>query len=74
MALNTFLTNFISEIEQKQIEEQQKKKAEAESLEYPNKKRNMILAGVFAMTAMLTFAIMNGIIDIQVVDDDDPSS
>ena len=67
-----FLMFIKLEIEEK--EEKRKKEAESNNQEFPNKKRNMILAGVFAMTVMVTYAFMSGLIRLEVVDDDDPLS
>ncbi|XP_045216181.2 metaxin-1-like [Mercenaria mercenaria] len=62
------------EMEAKHKEEQRKKDAESDSQEFPNRKRNMVLAGVFAVTTMVTYAFVSGLIRLEVIDDDDPLS
>ncbi|KAL4227904.1 metaxin 1 [Mactra antiquata] len=75
--LNTHCCNIKREFFPLSLEEQKakekKKVEETEDTEYPNKKRNMILAGVFALTAMITFAFVHGIISIEVIEEEDPS-
>lgn len=39
-----------------------------EEAEFPNKRRNMILAAIFALTAMVGYSMMNGLIQVQVLD------
>ncbi|XP_060556635.1 metaxin-1-like [Ruditapes philippinarum] len=60
--------------EAEQKEEERKKQTESNNNEFPNRKRNMILAGVFAATTMVTYAFMSGLIRFEVIDDDDPLS
>lgn len=67
------LINF-TDIEAKEKEEKKRRAAESDSLEFPNKKRNMVLAGAFAITVMVVYAFANGLISLEVVDDDDPLS
>ncbi|KAK6179201.1 hypothetical protein SNE40_011616 [Patella caerulea] len=62
-------------------EEAKKKKAEASKSqsssdlqEFPNKKRNMVLAAIFALTAMAGYAFLSGIIQIDIVDDSNSTS
>lgn len=62
------------EIEAKHKEEKKKKDAESDNVEFPNKKRNMVLAGVFAVTTMVVYAFASGLVRLEVIDDDDPLS
>ena len=59
-----------SDMERKKKEEEKKHKESENTKEFPNKKRNMILAGIFAATSMLTYAFLSGLIRIEVMDDD----
>lgn len=63
-----------AELEAKQKEEQKRKEKEAEDVEFPNKRRNMILAGVFAAAVMVSYAFVSGLVQIEVVDDEGPVS
>ncbi|XP_001601774.2 metaxin-1 isoform X1 [Nasonia vitripennis] len=45
-------------------EQEEKKKANSDS-EFPNKRRNQILAGIFAAVAMLGYALSTGIVQVQ---------
>ena len=44
---------------------------QADAAEFPNKKRNIILAGIVAMTAMVGYAFLNGLIQIEITDVDE---
>jgi metaxin len=49
--------------------QQEEHKRQAELGEYPNKKRNIFIAAVVAISAMVTYAFLAGIIQFEVVDD-----
>ena len=57
-------------MERKKKEEEKIQKESENSKEFPNKKRNMILAGIFAATSMLTYAFVSGLISVEVIEDD----
>ena len=59
-----------SDMEKKRKQEEKKQTETENSKEFPNKKRNMVLAGVFALTSMITYAFLSGLISIEVIDDD----
>ncbi|XP_058794416.1 metaxin-1 isoform X1 [Phymastichus coffea] len=71
------LVKFITRISQKYFEDdyqeyektkskEQEKKTKSNSLEdFPNKRRNQILAGMFAAVAMMTYAFSTGIVQVQ---------
>lgn len=63
-----------TDIEAKEKQEKKRKATESDNLEFPNKKRNMVLAGAFAITVMVVYAFASGLISLEVVDDDDPLS
>lgn len=47
-------------------EEQERSEAlKRDALDFPNKTRNMILAGLFAATAMMAYAYSSGVVRIQ---------
>jgi hypothetical protein len=47
-------------------EEQERRDAiKRDALDFPNKTRNMILAGLFATTAMMAYAYSSGVVRIQ---------
>lgn len=58
------------EMEKKRKQEERKQKESENTKEFPNKKRNMILAGIFAATSMVTYAFLSGLISIEVIDQD----
>ena len=57
-------------MEKKRKQEEKKQKESENSKEFPNKKRNMILAGIFAASSMVTYAFISGLISIEVIDQD----
>ncbi|XP_076443339.1 metaxin-1-like [Babylonia areolata] len=72
--LNKILQRFFppnrEDLEQKRNQEEAGNAGtSAEDTEFPNKRRNMILAAIFAATAMLGYASMNGLIHISMLDD-----
>ena len=46
---------------------------QTDALEFPNKRRNMLLAAMFAVTAMLAFTLTHGIVKIQSTEETDYS-
>ncbi|XP_014664919.1 PREDICTED: metaxin-1-like [Priapulus caudatus] len=56
------------EEERKLKEEQQKRDVEA--LEFPHRRRNKVLAALFALTAMIGYALVTGIVQVEIVDED----
>ncbi|GFR98322.1 metaxin-1 [Elysia marginata] len=73
--LVTFFPADLREMEEKQKKEQQKAKTNSsDNSEFPNRRRNMILAGLFALSAMAAYAWSSGLIQIQITDLDSASS
>lgn len=67
--LVTFFPADLREMEEKQKKEQQKAKNNpSDSSEFPNRRRNMFLAGLFALSAMAAYAWSCGLIQIQITD------
>ncbi|KAK3097523.1 hypothetical protein FSP39_010439 [Pinctada imbricata] len=67
---NRILSRFFpvspEDLEEKRKREQERLEAmQADALEFPNKRRNMILAGIFAVTAMIAFTLTHGLINIE---------
>ncbi|XP_062621655.1 metaxin-1-like [Saccostrea cucullata] len=57
-----------SQEEMERIKKKEQEKSEAlkkDALDFPNKTRNMILAGIFALSAMMAFAYSSGVVRIQ---------
>lgn len=61
---------YFSELEKKRREEEEAKKQQMESLDFPHRRRNMILAGLFALSAMVGYALLSGLVQIEITDDD----
>ena len=60
-----------TEMEEKQKKEQHKAKVSpTDHSEFPNRRRNMFLAGLFALSAMAAYAWTSGLIQIQISDID----
>ncbi|KAK7116407.1 metaxin-1-like [Littorina saxatilis] len=59
-----------AEIEEKQKKEEEARKAGVtpEDTEFPHKRRNMVLAAIFAGTAMVGYAFMSGLIQLRMAD------
>ncbi|KAK7480011.1 hypothetical protein BaRGS_00028744 [Batillaria attramentaria] len=59
-----------AELEEKRRREEAARRAGVpmDDTEFPNKRRNMILAAVFAVTAMVGYAFMSGLINFQMLD------
>ena len=64
------MTCIFIEMERKRKVEEKKQKETDSNQEFPNRKRNMVLAGVFACTSMITYAFLSGLISIEVIDQD----
>ena len=58
------------EMAQREAEEQRKRASQTADAEFPNKRRNMILAGVFAVVTMVAYAFISGLVQIEITDDD----
>ncbi|XP_064608299.1 metaxin-1-like [Liolophura sinensis] len=58
------------ELEKKRQEEAEAKKQQMESLDFPHRRRNMILAGLFALSAMIGYALLSGLVQIEITDED----
>lgn len=52
----------------KQEEEAQKQKSSVDP-DFPNKRRNMIIAGLVALSAMVTYAYLTGLIQFEIIKD-----
>lgn len=52
----------------RQRAEQERQQA-AEHLEFPNRRRTMLVAGVTVATVMMTYALLTGLWKVEVVDD-----
>lgn len=57
--------------EKRKSETMEKEKNQIDALEFPNKKRNMILAAIFALTSMIGYAFVSGLVQIMITDDTD---
>jgi hypothetical protein len=66
---NIYCSFSLSEADQKRKEEEEK--IHDEAVEYPNKKRNMLVSGMVAMSAMLGYAFMSGLVQVEIADTDD---
>ena len=54
--------------------EAERKKGNPEHADFPNRRRNMVLAAVFALTCMVGYAVSIGMIQVQVFDGDSPKT
>lgn len=59
-----------SDMERHRQKEKEKNEAMKNDLDFPNKTRNMVLAGVFALSAMMAFAYSSGAVRIQDTNND----
>ncbi|KAI8793120.1 metaxin-1 [Biomphalaria glabrata] len=69
--LTTYFPAEVKEYEDKKKKEEQQKKNQgvrADVTEFPNRRRNMILAAVFAITSMIGYALATGLINVQIKD------
>ncbi|KAH9520433.1 metaxin 1 [Bulinus truncatus] len=69
--LTTYFPLDVKEQEEKKKKEEQQRKAQggrADLAEFPNRRRNMILAAVFAITSMVGYAFASGLIQLQITD------
>ncbi|GFN75389.1 metaxin-1 [Plakobranchus ocellatus] len=68
--LVTFFPADLREMEEKQKKEEQQRArtSSSENSEFPNRRRNMVLAGFFALSAMAVYAWTSGLIQIQISD------
>lgn len=60
-------------MEEKKKQEEEKRKtrgSRTDLSEFPNRRRNMILAGVFALISMVGYAVATGLIQVQITDKD----
>lgn len=67
-----------AESEQKKKKDDEEKKntggASSGVSEFPNRRRNMILAAIFAVTTMLGYAVIHGLVQVSISDDDSAKS
>ncbi|KAK3586669.1 hypothetical protein CHS0354_001281 [Potamilus streckersoni] len=71
--LHRFFPPTPEEMEEKRKLKEKEAKAQADSLEFPHTRRNKILAGIFAFTALVVYAFMSGLVQIEIVDDNNQS-
>ncbi|XP_005088908.1 metaxin-1 [Aplysia californica] len=76
---NEILTSFfpanVKVYEEQMRKEEAEKKSSGSNVdhaEFPNRRRNMILAAIFALTAMVGYALSSGMIEVQVFDEEKP--
>ncbi|KAK2168212.1 hypothetical protein LSH36_19g05007 [Paralvinella palmiformis] len=50
--------------------EEERRHQQTDISEFPNKRRNMMIAGAVALTAMMGYAFLSGLIEIKIVDED----
>lgn len=62
--LQKYFEDDYQEYEKSKSKEQEKKMSSNTHDDYPNKRRNQILAGVFAAVAMMTYAFSTGIVQV----------
>ncbi|XP_049790732.1 metaxin-1 isoform X1 [Schistocerca nitens] len=63
----------VQDYEMKKLSENNERAASKES-DFPNKRRNQILAGLFATVAMTGYALSTGLVGVKLKDDDDDDS
>ncbi|XP_059172484.1 metaxin-1-like [Physella acuta] len=71
--LTLYFPSDIQELEEKKKQEEEKRKARgsrSDLSEFPNRRRNMILAGIFALISMFGYAVATGLIQVQITDKD----
>ncbi|CAL1531483.1 unnamed protein product [Lymnaea stagnalis] len=75
--LTTYFPVELKELAEKRKQEEDERKAQGgrtDMAEFPNRRRNMILAGLFAITAMVGYAFASGLIQVQISDSETGSS
>jgi len=71
--LNNYFSSEVKAYEEKtRTEEANRKTKSSDHADFPNRRRNMILAGVFALSCMIGYAISIGMIQVQVFDGEKP--
>nr|XP_011415523.3 metaxin-1 [Crassostrea gigas] len=68
--LSRFFPPTPEDMERQRQKEKEKNEAMKNDLDFPNKTRNMVLAGVFALSAMMAFAYSSGAVRIQDTNND----
>ena len=58
---------------QQKIDEEERKR-QAESADFPNKRRNMMVGGMVALTAMVGYAFLSGLVQVEITDIDDKNA
>ncbi|XP_052101289.1 metaxin-1-like [Mytilus californianus] len=70
--LNKYLPMSPEDLEEKRKRElEEREKKQVDSLEFPNKRRNMILAALFALSSMIGYAFISGLVGVVIVDEGD---
>ncbi|KAL5004858.1 hypothetical protein ScPMuIL_018314 [Solemya velum] len=72
--IQRFFPPSAEDIDTHKKEKQEEKKMSDASLDFPHKKRNMFLSAIFAAIAMVGYAFMSGLVQIEVVDEEKESS
>lgn len=54
----------VAELDEQRRRQEEKQKKRADELEFPHRRRNKILATLFAMTAMIGYALFTGIVQV----------
>lgn len=66
ISLKCFEREYYDYEQQKAKDNSQKIRRDSEN-EFPNKRRNQLLAGLFAGVAMIGYALSNGIVDVNII-------
>ena len=53
------------ELEEERKAQKEEREKKTESSQYPNKRRNMLVSGMVALTAMVGYAFMSGLVQVQ---------
>ncbi|ESO88232.1 hypothetical protein LOTGIDRAFT_234567 [Lottia gigantea] len=69
--LQRYLPPDPEEVEKKKAEEKSKPQSTTEYSDFPHRRRNMILAAIFALSAMAGYALLSGLIHLQITDSDE---
>ena len=65
LLFNYVMSSISIELEEERKAQKEEREKKTESSQYPNKRRNMLVSGMVALTAMVGYAFMSGLVQVQ---------
>ena len=62
--INAVCSFWSTEIKEERKKEEEERKKKTEASQYPNRRRNMLVSGMVALTAMVGYAFMSGLVQV----------